>query len=260
VVLTEVTWLDAVEPAAAAPAPTRVREVPVAEPMVGTQRNEEKFVREMVRAETTPAPQTDRTSRDKLEERLTALQQNATAKPLTAPVPAATLSPVAAAAPARIRNPGAPANLRRDATASPNQPLELKRTEAPSRVDAVAASLPAPEPTSARIERVASTARRDLAGATLVGPVADRKLIDFHKPIYPDWAKREAVEATVRLYFIVLRDGAVKENVMVQKTSGYEDFDGNARDALLAWRFEALPKGSAGEQWGEITFHYRLSE
>ena len=63
--------------------------------------------------------------------------------------------------------------------------------------------------------------------------------------------------ASVRLYFIVLPGGEVKENVLIQKTGGYEDFDKNAIAALRAWRFEPLPGSS--EQWGEITFNYRLS-
>jgi TonB family protein len=60
------------------------------------------------------------------------------------------------------------------------------------------------------------------------------------------------------IYFVVLADGRVKENVMVQRTSGFADFDQNAVDAILAWRFESLAAGKTGEQWGTILFHYRL--
>jgi TonB family protein len=62
----------------------------------------------------------------------------------------------------------------------------------------------------------------------------------------------------VTLYFVVRADGEVKENVLVQKTAGFEDFDENARIALRSWKFEPLREGRTGEQWGTITFHYRL--
>jgi TonB family protein len=68
------------------------------------------------------------------------------------------------------------------------------------------------------------------------------------------------VEGTVRLYFEVLPDGSVKENVLVQRTSGFEDFDRNATAALLSWHFEPLAAGAVGDQWGNITLNYRLSD
>jgi len=105
-----------------------------------------------------------------------------------------------------------------------------------------------------------STARRSLAGALLMGPVADRPVIQYTKPIYPEWAKRDAVEGSVTLYFVVRPDGTIKENVLVQKTAGFEEFDDNARAALRAWRFQPLTGGRTGEQWGTITFHFRLRE
>jgi len=69
---------------------------------------------------------------------------------------------------------------------------------------------------------------------------------------------RDAVEGSVTLYFIVLANGVVKDNLLVQKTSGHKDFDENAKAALRAWKFEAL--SGAGEQWGTITFHYKLRD
>lgn len=101
-------------------------------------------------------------------------------------------------------------------------------------------------------------ARRTLAGAQLAGPIADRAVLSSVTPAYPDWAKRDGVEAQVTLYFIVRADGSVKENILVQKTAGFGDFDDNARSALATWRFEPLSGGRTGEQWGTITFHFRL--
>jgi len=105
-----------------------------------------------------------------------------------------------------------------------------------------------------------STARRNIAGATLVGPIADRAVLAHPLPVYPEWAKREAIEGSVTLYFVVRPDGGVKENIMVQKTAGFGDFDESARAALRNWRFEALRGGRTGEQWGVITFNFRLSQ
>jgi TonB family protein len=79
-------------------------------------------------------------------------------------------------------------------------------------------------------------------------------------PAYPEWAKHDAVEGAVTLYFVVRADGGVKENILVQKTAGFEDFDENARVALRAWRFKPLAAGQSGEQWGTITFRYRLRD
>ena len=101
---------------------------------------------------------------------------------------------------------------------------------------------------------------RNLAGANLVGPVADRAVVHYRVPDYPDWAKRDAIEGSVTLYFFVLSDGRVKENVLVERTSGFSDFDTRAVEALLEWKFVPLPASPAtNEQWGRITFNYRLS-
>lgn len=103
-----------------------------------------------------------------------------------------------------------------------------------------------------------STSKRNLAGAQLVGPVADRPLVSYEVPRYPDWAKRDGVEGSVTLYFFVLPDGRVKENILVERTSGFSDFDNGAVEALRKWKFQAIPGSS--EQWGRITFDYRLSD
>jgi TonB family protein len=128
---------------------------------------------------------------------------------------------------------------------------------------AVLAPAAAPTPARAAAEPANAgdaSARRTLAGATLLGPIADRPVLSHVTPAYPEWAKREAVEGSVTLYFVVRSDGSVKENVLVQRTAGFEDFDDSARSALRAWRFEPLREGRTGEQWGTITFQYRLRD
>jgi TonB family protein len=97
-----------------------------------------------------------------------------------------------------------------------------------------------------------------LFGATLMGPISDRPILHSVTPVYPDWAKREGIEASVSLYFVVQPDGKVKPNVLVQKTGGFEDFDESARTALKAWQFKPLAGPQTMEQWGTVTFHFRL--
>ena len=54
----------------------------------------------------------------------------------------------------------------------------------------------------------------ELAGATLMGPIADRPVLDHVTPVYPEWAKRDGVEGSVTVYFVVSPDGAVRENLV----------------------------------------------
>lgn len=97
-------------------------------------------------------------------------------------------------------------------------------------------------------------------GISLAGEVSDRRLIAYLAPEYPEWAKRDGVEVSVELFFTVLPSGQIKENVLIERTSGFDDFDRRAKAALAAWRFESLAAGTAAEQWGRIEFKYRLRD
>ena len=99
-----------------------------------------------------------------------------------------------------------------------------------------------------------------LPGVSLAGEVSDRKLIDYTTPEYPEWAKRDGVEVSVELYFTVLPSGRLKENMLIERTSGFDDFDRRAKNALASWRFESLGPGASAEQWGRIEFKYRLRD
>ena len=139
--------------------------------------------------------------------------------------------------------------------------MELRR-ERPSPTRS-ALALPEATPAPARpstVDDLEGAPQRTLAGASLLGPVAERALELYAKPDYPSWAKKDGVEASVTIYFLVLADGRVRKNVQLQKTSGFDEFDQNAIAALLTWRFGPLPEGITGEQWGLVTFHYRLTD
>jgi TonB family protein len=266
--ITEITWIDPaaeVQPADLPPIlaktePAPMLIVPKETPSVHEQR--EHFRRQNPFSTVAPKPQEPDASLDKFSERLSVLQDRESEKPREiASLP--TRSPVGRPALAGVdaqEEPRRPVDLTRRGTPT-TTPVELKRS--PVKVQKstmVMATIPDAEAKPAEMQDTDSQAQRDLAGALLTGPVADRPLVSFSKPVYPEWAKDEAVEGSVRIYFVVLPDGRIKENIMIQKTSGFGDFDDNAVAALRSWRFEPLQGGATGEQWGTITFNYRLSD
>ena len=223
-----------------------------------------RFRRERKNAEIMPEPQSASAAEDRLSARLAAMRgnsENPVATIAMSSAPIGIWSSPAVASPGRLGSGSAPLALHRGGPGS-GPGLELTRSGRGSPAPALAAADIPAEKSAARAPALGgeSTARRDLAGASLAGPIADRPILSFTAPVYPEWAKREAVEGSVTLYFVVRPDGSVKENVLIQKTAGFEDFDENARVALLAWRFEPLRGGRTGEQWGTITLHFRLRD
>lgn len=264
-VVTEVMLLEpgdlmaAPAAAAVAPAPAQsqtVRGVAVQSPQ------DVHFTRMNRDADVSLEPRSDNALQDQLNSRLAALQRPTT--PLPVGTATGSTSALLGSGPATVGTPGgtgtAPVKLTRGGGGS-GPPLELSRGGtggAPAALSAATVSGAGKSEASAPAEAGQATAQRTIAGASLMGPVADRPVLFYTLPTYPDWAKREAVEGSVTLYFVVRPDGTVKENVLVQKTAGFGDFDENARNALRAWRFEPLKGGRTGEQWGTITFHFRL--
>jgi TonB family protein len=266
--ITEITWIDPVKetapaelpPILAKSQPARQIESPRETPSVHEVRKH--FRRENPFSAVAPQPQDPDATVDKFKERLSALQDRAIDKPkkiasLSVPTPVGRSTLAGLDTEKRSDK---PADLDRQGT--PNAPpVELKRSPvAVQKSTMLMATIPETNAVPKMMEDTNADAQRELAGALLAGPVADRPLISFRKPTYPEWAKEEAVEGSVRIYFIVLPDGRIKENIMVQKTSGFSDFDNNAINALRTWRFEPLQGGATGEQWGTITFNYRLSD
>ena len=268
--LTEITLVDPNELDAPGAAPDQTPAASAtslaADPASGAaaeHSREERFLRRG-RDEVSPVAQVESAVQDRLAARLATLQS-------TAPVPSAGMvkntNPTPwGAAPAIVPGIGgtgsAPVALKRDGSSGP--PLALTRGGGGGGASLAPALARAPESVtrseSAPARGETNASRRTLAGATLMGPIADRGVIQQATPVYPDWAKGEAVEASVTLYFVVRPDGSVRENVLVQKTAGFEDFDESARTALRMWRFAPLREGRTGEQWGTITFHFRLQE
>lgn len=92
----------------------------------------------------------------------------------------------------------------------------------------------------------------------IVGPLANRKIKYSEPPEFPEWARKEGVEATVILKFSVLPTGKVKDSVVVQKTTGYKELDQLAIEALSNWVFEKLPGETNEEQVSLITMKFSL--
>lgn len=134
------------------------------------------------------------------------------------------------------------------------QPVQLQKAQPSVLATAT------PPPVRRQPEAAVAPAEEILPGISLAGEVSGRQLVTYATPEYPEWAKRDGVEVSVELFFTVLPSGQVKENVLVERTSGYDDFDRRAKTALAAWRFESLAAGTAGEQWGRIEFKYRLRD
>jgi len=78
-------------------------------------------------------------------------------------------------------------------------------------------------------------------------------------PSYPDWAKRQGVEGTVKYRISVLPNGLLRDNAALDQTSGYREMDKIVYDALIQWEFEPLPpEVGQVEQEGVITFIFNF--
>lgn len=269
--LTEITFVEETDPnglpnAAPPMAQKTTSSAPVQEVSQKASREQkaEHFQRAQERADNAPRPQSTRAVADILSDRLDAINKNGESTTRMASlVPAPN---VGIPAPAGLPGPGDTPNGVQSLTRNTvpgggggTAPIALKRLggEPTGRPVMAAAVIDAPADKPAPATHSGGGAR-NLAGANLVGPVADRAVTHYQVPDYPDWAKRDGTEGSVTLYFFVLPDGRVKENVVVERTSGFSDFDDRAVAALLKWKFVSLPLSN--EQWGRITFDYKLSD
>jgi len=266
--ITEITWIDPVaelQPAELPPVMAKAEPAPrlvVPKETPSVHEKQERFERSNPISTVAPKPQEREATVDKFSERLATLQDRKTDEPkkissLSTPTPSG--RPQLAGVDDQ-KKPRRQVDLSRQGTPT-KTPVALKRSPVNVQKSSVMmATIPDTDVAPTKMKETDTTAQRDLAGALLTGPVADRPLLKFSKPAYPEWAKDEAVEGSVTIYFVVLPDGRIKENIMIQKTSGFSDFDDNAINALRTWRFEPLKGGATGEQWGTITFHYRLTD
>jgi TonB family protein len=260
--LTEITWVDpiTIQPPAV--------KVSMDEPVKRVERRAVQpkqepvhFVRKTEKNDFAPQPQTEEAVEDKLRRKLNALEQKVEQpKRIADLVTSKTVGqPALASLPNEESKSKEAVKLSRQENTK-QRAVQLTRSETRKTAPSMKLSnVTEKKITPAKLEKADdSTAQRIIDGARLVGPVADRQLVSYKLPEYPEWAKSEGVGATVKLYFVVMPNGRVKENILIQKTSGFQDFDKNAIAALRTWRFEPLGGGETGEQWGSITFNFRL--
>jgi TonB family protein len=258
--LTEITWLDPVEatpapaaPAVASPEPQRPEPASVTPQVAKTVH----FKRAEKPAPAKPKPQNSRAIQDRLQERLAALRQNAPKLPQTVANANAQPRMSQPVVSTPLQSVTSPVDLKRGRSLQPQPSALVRQSQSPApRLELAAA--PERKMEAALVEDT-SPMVREIAGAQLMGPVADRALVSHRVPDYPDAAMREAREGSVTLRFFVQTNGMLKENILVEQTSGHADIDRKAVEALHAWQFEALPGGATGEQWGTITFHFKIS-
>lgn len=93
----------------------------------------------------------------------------------------------------------------------------------------------------------------------ITGALANREVIKKVIPPFPRWAKIQGVGATISLRFTVMENGTVKENVIIERTSGSLQWDQMVISSLKNWQFVALTKkGVREDQTGVITFQFVL--
>jgi TonB family protein len=93
----------------------------------------------------------------------------------------------------------------------------------------------------------------------LVGPLQGRGIIASYMPKYPEWMKEKGLEADVAVRFFVAPNGVVKEEMSIERTSGYSELDKTVMAVLKTWQFEELLKSvKQDSQWGVVTFRFRL--
>ena len=225
---------------------------------------EQRFLRDARTADFEPSPQSSEALDDRLSARLAAMQgANAPSAARGVGVPEGVLgAPAAPAGGGGAGGGGGRLGLRRGGGGGGGgTALALARGGAGGG-RALTPAVPASVRPTAAAEPAGGdvNARRVIAGAALIGPVADRAVLSHVLPVYPEWAKHDGVEGVVTLYFVVRADGSVSENVLVQRTAGFEEFDENARRRSGPGVSRRSRGGRTGEQWGTITFQYRLRD
>ena len=93
------------------------------------------------------------------------------------------------------------------------------------------------------------------------GPLKYRKILKMELPPYPRWAEEKGLEMSVSIRLWVDAKGKVKDNMYLEKTSGYSELDHTAMDALKKFIFVQIPSDQAqDDEWGVATFRFELKK
>ena len=94
---------------------------------------------------------------------------------------------------------------------------------------------------------------------SMEGPLKYRKIVKMNLPPYPRSLEEQGVEASVSVRLWVDAKGRVRDNMYLEKASGYGELDYLAKDALSKFVFVPLPDDQAqDDEWGVATFRFEL--
>jgi TonB family protein len=131
--------------------------------------------------------------------------------------------------------------------------LALQRTGSSLPTEPQSGPIPVSSPPPMEEERSPATRK---SGAYISGPLSSRGILKKSIPGFPLWAKRKGVGATISFQFTVMEDGTVKENIIVVRTSGSQEWDEEVTSALRHWQFAPLANAGRRDQSGVITFQF----
>jgi TonB family protein len=132
---------------------------------------------------------------------------------------------------------------------------EISLRERPAAARAQAEIAPPAQPQKA--QPLDAALQPSMKSMELSGPLASRRVLRHELPSYPAWAREQGVQAEVMIRFFVSSDGRVRDRFLIEKTSGYAEMDQLCKEVLKKWLFVSLPE-DAGDQWGIVTFRFRL--
>lgn len=94
---------------------------------------------------------------------------------------------------------------------------------------------------------------------SLEGPLKYRKILKMSLPPYPRWAEEQGIEASISIRLWVDAKGRVKDNLYLEKASGYSEIDYLVKEVLSKFLFVRLPDDQPQEdEWGVATFRFEL--
>jgi TonB family protein len=113
------------------------------------------------------------------------------------------------------------------------------------------------DPPKPKVEKSESPLKPKETQTIITGALANREILKKVIPPFPRWAKIQGVSAQIALRFTVMENGVVKENVIIERTSGSLQWDQMVIAALKNWQFVPLAqKGVREDQTGVITFKF----
>ncbi len=96
---------------------------------------------------------------------------------------------------------------------------------------------------------------------SMEGPLKYRKILKLELPPYPRWAEEKGIETSVSIRLWVDPKGKTKDNMYLEKTSGYAELDSLAMQYLARFMFVRIPDDQPQEdEWGVATFRFELKK